>query len=113
MAFKKTFLRGFEQQPALTDSPKIPLLNAELELKSEKENAEIRLTDPAQYQEIVEAGGPSSTKLDKCVESGAQVVLRGSLGDLATQSFGPLCSARVCSGDMHRVAFATGGMVQS
>lgn len=30
--------------------PKILLLNIELELKSEKENAEIRLEDPAQYQ---------------------------------------------------------------
>jgi chaperonin GroEL (HSP60 family) len=37
-------------------SPKILLLNIELELKSEKENAEIRLDDPAQYQSIVDAG---------------------------------------------------------
>jgi hypothetical protein len=37
--------------------PKILLLNIELELKSEKENAEIRLDDPAKYQSIVDAGG--------------------------------------------------------
>jgi hypothetical protein len=33
-----------------TPDPKILLLNIELELKSEKENAEIRLEDPGQYQ---------------------------------------------------------------
>lgn len=38
-------------------NPKILLLNIELELKSEKENAEVRLQDPAQYQSIVDAGG--------------------------------------------------------
>jgi len=43
VAFKKTFAyAGFEQQPKSFSSPKILLLNIELELKSEKENAEIR-----------------------------------------------------------------------
>jgi hypothetical protein len=41
----------------LAQAPQILLLNIELELKSEKENAEIRLEDPSQYQEIVDAGG--------------------------------------------------------
>ncbi len=39
----------------LAPDPKILLLNIELELKSEKENAEIRLDDPAKYQSIVDA----------------------------------------------------------
>lgn len=39
----------------LPSDPKILLLNIELELKSEKENAEIRLDDPAKYQSIVDA----------------------------------------------------------
>lgn len=43
VAFKKTFsYAGFEQQPKKFENPKILLLNIELELKSEKENAEIR-----------------------------------------------------------------------
>lgn len=43
VAFKKTFsYAGFEQQPKKFSNPKILLLNIELELKSEKENAEIR-----------------------------------------------------------------------
>lgn len=43
VAFKKTFsYAGFEQQPKMLQNPKVLLLNIELELKSEKENAEIR-----------------------------------------------------------------------
>ena len=44
MAFKKTFsYAGFEMQPKSYTDPKIALLNIELELKSEKENAELRI----------------------------------------------------------------------
>jgi hypothetical protein len=43
VAFKKTFsYAGFEQQPKQFNNPKILRLNLELELKSEKENAEVR-----------------------------------------------------------------------
>jgi hypothetical protein len=44
VAFKKTFsYAGFEMQPKSYADPKVLLLNIELELKSEKENAEVRL----------------------------------------------------------------------
>lgn len=44
VAFKKTFsYAGFEMQPKRYQNAKIALLNIELELKAEKENAEIRL----------------------------------------------------------------------
>ena len=44
MAFKKTFsYAGFEMQPKKYTQPKIALLNVELELKAEKENAEVRV----------------------------------------------------------------------
>jgi T-complex protein 1 subunit eta len=121
VAFKKTFsYAGFEQQPKKFLNPKLLLLNVELELKSEKENAEIRcrylefvcfvfvdrgsikvllsyvtsfscvlyrLSDPSQYQSIVDAEwNIIYDKLDKCVQSGAKVVLsRLAIGDLATQ----------------------------
>lgn len=51
VAFKKTFsYAGFEQQQKkFTKDVKICLLNLELELKSEKENAEIRLEKPEEY----------------------------------------------------------------
>lgn len=56
VAFKKTFsYAGFEQQPKSFDNPKIILLNLELELKSEKENAEIRIENVEDYQSIVDA----------------------------------------------------------
>ena len=43
VAFKKTFsYAGFEMQPKSYKDPKVLLLNIELELKSEKENAEVR-----------------------------------------------------------------------
>lgn len=44
VAFKKTFsYAGFEMQPKRYVNPKIALLNIELELKAEKENAEVRV----------------------------------------------------------------------
>ncbi len=51
VAFKKTFsYAGFEQQPKKFENPKILVLNVELELKNEKENAEVRIDDPEKYQ---------------------------------------------------------------
>ena len=44
VAFKKTFsYAGFEMQPKRYVAPQIALLNVELELKAEKENAELRI----------------------------------------------------------------------
>ena len=73
VAFKKTFsYAGFEMQPkCYDDNPKILLLNIELELKSEKDNAEVRLDDPTKYQAIVDAEwNIIYDKLDKCAASG-------------------------------------------
>ena len=56
VAFKKTFsYAGFEQQPKYFENPNLCILNLELELKSEKENAEIRIENPEEYNQIVEA----------------------------------------------------------
>ena len=90
----------------------------ELELKSEKENAEVRITDPDQYQSIVDAEWQIIyEKLDKCLESGAKVILsRLPIGDLATQYFadrGVFCAGRVPTDDLDRVAKATGAAVQT
>lgn len=119
VAFKKTFsYAGFEQQPKHLKSPKILLLNVELELKSEKENAEVRITDPDQYQSIVDAEWSIIyDKLDKCIQSGAKVILsRLPIGDLGTQYFadrGIFCAGRVGTDDLDRVAKATGAAVQT
>ena len=81
VAFKKTFsYAGFEQQPKKFKNPKICLLNVELELKSEKENAEIRLDDPEQYQSIVDAEWTIIyEKLDKITATGAPLFSLGLL----------------------------------
>jgi T-complex protein 1 subunit eta len=119
VAFKKTFAyAGFEQQPKSFKTPKLVLLNVELELKSERQNAEIRLKDPSQYQSIVDAEWTIIyQKLDNIVKSGAKIVLsRLPIGDLATQYFADrdiFCAGRVPSEDLERVALATGGVVQT
>ncbi|EIE21118.1 T-complex protein, eta subunit [Coccomyxa subellipsoidea C-169] len=119
VAFKKTFsYAGFEMQPKAYTDPKVLLLNIELELKSEKENAEIRLSDPSQYQSIVDAEwNIIYDKLQKCADSGAKVVLsRLAIGDLGTQFFADrdiFCAGRVAEEDLKRVASATGASVQT
>lgn len=118
-AFKKTFsYAGFEQQPKSFKNPKVLLLNVELELKSERQNAEIRLTDPTMYQSIVDAEWKIIyDKLDLISDSGAKVVLsKLPIGDLATQYFADrdiFCAGRVEVGDIDRVAKATGATMQT
>merc|ERR1719434_28613 len=119
VAFKKTFsYAGFEQQPKKFTNPKILLLNLELELKAEKDNAEIRISDPDQYQSIVDAEWAIIyEKLDTIAKCGANVVLsRLAIGDLATQYFADrniFCAGRVENEDLERTRRATGGEVQT
>lgn len=119
VAFKKTFsYAGFEQQPKSFKNPKILSLNVELELKAEKSNAEIKITDPDQYQSIVEAEWKIIyEKLDKIVKTGASIVLsKLAIGDLATQYFADrdiFCAGRVPEDDLKRVEKATGAKMQT
>jgi len=119
VAFKKTFsYAGFEQQPKRFENPKILLLNLELELKAEKDNAEVRISDPAQYQSIVDAEWRIIyEKLELIVKSGAQVVLsRLAIGDLATQYFSDrniFSAGRVDNEDIERARRATGADIQT
>ena len=114
VAFKKTFsYAGFEQQPKSFENPKILILNVELELKSEKDNAEIRIDNPDEYQSIVDAEWKILTqKLENIHDTGAKIVLsKLPIGDIATQYFGDrglFCAGRVSDDDLRRVAKATG-----
>ena len=57
VAFKKTFsYAGFEMQPRSFTDPPILLLNIELELKAEKENAEVRRLPPCDGRHIIMCG---------------------------------------------------------
>jgi T-complex protein 1 subunit eta len=119
VAFKKTFsYAGHEQQAKTFANPKILLLNLELELKAEKDNAEVRIKSPEEYQAIVNAEWRLIyEKLETVVKSGANVVLsRLAIGDLATQYFadhGLFCAGRVEGDDLERTSKATGAEVQT
>lgn len=92
VAFKKTFsYAGFEQQPKFFKDPKIVCLNVELELKSEKDNAEVRVEHVSEYQAIVDAEWQIIfNKLEALYKTGAKVVLsKLPIGDLATQYYPP------------------------
>ncbi|EMG46359.1 CCT7 T-complex protein 1 subunit eta [Candida maltosa Xu316] len=119
VAFKKTFsYAGFEQQPKHFENPKIICLNVELELKAEKDNAEVRINEVKDYQAIVDAEWQIIfNKLEAIHNTGANIVLsKLPIGDLATQYFADrniFCAGRVSSDDMDRVIQAVGGSIQS
>ena len=114
VAFKKSFsYAGFEQQPKKFKDAKIIILNVELELKSEKENSELRISNPEDFQSFVDAEWKIiNKKLENIVNAGANVVLsKLPIGDLATQYFADknvFCAGRVAAEDIERVAKATG-----
>ncbi|KAJ3157124.1 T-complex protein 1 subunit eta [Geranomyces variabilis] len=119
VAFKKTFsYAGFEQQPKAFTNPPILSLNVELELKAEKDNAEVRIEDVKEYQAIVDAEWSIIyDKLEKIVQTGAKVVLsKLPIGDLATQYFADrdiFCAGRVANEDLIRTVKAVGGTIQT
>lgn len=109
VAFRKTFsYAGFEQQPKLFLRPLVLCLNLELELKAERDNAEVRLERVNDYQAIVDAEWQLiQNRLEAIAATGAQVVLsKLPIGDLATQFFADrdiFCAGRVPSDDMARI----------
>jgi len=119
VAFKKTFsYAGFEMQKKTYKNPKIAMLNIELELKAEKENAEVRLDNVDEYQKVVDAEwNILYDKLDRICKSGATVVLsKLPIGDVATQYFADrdmFCAGRVPDEDLQRTMKACGGSIQS
>ncbi|XP_065649684.1 T-complex protein 1 subunit eta isoform X2 [Hydra vulgaris] len=119
VAFKKTFsYAGFEMQPKKYKLPKIAMLNVELELRAEKENAEVRVDNVEEYQKIVDAEwNILYEKLENIVKSGAKVVLsKLPIGDVATQYFADrdiFCAGRVVEDDLVRTMKACGGSIQT
>lgn len=119
VAFKKTFsYAGFEMQPKRYEKPKIALLNIELELKAERDNAEIRVNNVEEYQRIVDTEwNILYEKLELIHKSGAKVVLsKLPIGDVATQYFADrdmFCAGRVVDEDMKRTIKACGGALMT
>lgn len=59
VAFKKTFsYAGFEQQPKKIVNPKVLCLNVELELKAERDNAEVRVEQVSVRPLSLSSAGP-------------------------------------------------------
>lgn len=119
VAFKKTFsYAGFEMQTKQYENPKIAMLNIELELKAEKDNAEVRVDNVEEYQKVVDAEWDILyDKLAKIHASGAKVVLsKLPIGDVATQYFADrdmFCAGRVPDEDLVRTMKACGGSIQT
>lgn len=119
VAFRKTFsYAGFEQQPKKFIDPAVLCLNVELELKAERDNAEVRLEKVADYQAVVDAEWQLiHDRLEAIAATGAKVVLsKLPIGDLATQFFADrdiFCAGRVPAEDMNRILKATGAPLHS
>ncbi|OQV12945.1 T-complex protein 1 subunit eta [Hypsibius exemplaris] len=119
VAFKKAFsYAGFQMQPKHFKNPLISILNIELELKSEKENAEIRVENVEEYQKIVDAEWQILyDKLQSIHDSGAKVVLsKLPIGDVATQWFADrdmFCAGRIPIDDLKRIQKSCGGSMQT
>ncbi|KAI1719144.1 TCP-1/cpn60 chaperonin family domain-containing protein [Ditylenchus destructor] len=117
VAFKKAFsYAGFEMQPKHYNNPLIAILNIELELKAERDNAEMRISSVADYQKIVNAEWTILyDKLQKIHDSGAKVVLsKLPIGDVATQWFADrdmFCAGRIPEEDLQRTIASCGGSV--
>ncbi|EZG50493.1 putative chaperonin containing T-complex 1 eta subunit, tcph protein [Gregarina niphandrodes] len=115
VAFAKCFsYAGFENAPKSFTNPKILLLDLELELKAEKENAEIRVDNASEYQKMIDTEWQMLLdRLQAMVDAGANIVLsRQAIGDIATQYFADrsvFCAGRVEEGDMKRLVKVTGG----
>jgi hypothetical protein len=86
---------GFKQMTKRFDKSKILLTNDELELKNKKENAKVRIEDPADYQSMADAQWQVIyDKLDLCVDCGVE--RRNGCGGPCWQ--GQRCITSVCYG---------------
>lgn len=117
IAFEKTFTyAGYEQQPRRIERPRICCLNIELEWKSERDNAEMRIRGIDEYKRVVNAEWQLiDEKIADIVASGATVVLSAlPIGDYATQCFaarGIFSAGRVPH--LERIITAFGGRITS
>ena len=82
MAFKKTFsYAGFEMQPRSFTDPLILLLNIELELKAEKDNAEVQVPYIVGYRAVGPGSGPRAPSETFCIPLSQRVGIRMGIAE--------------------------------
>jgi T-complex protein 1 subunit eta len=117
IGIKKPFsYAGSEKQFKKYYSPNVLAVNIELEIKSEKNNAESRIKNVNNFQAIIDAEWSIIyEKLDKIAKSKTNVIFsKLPIGDLATQYFaerGILCGGRVSNDDMTRISRGTSARI--
>ena len=115
--FKKPFAyAGCEQEAKRLEKPRILLLNQEIELKHQKEFAQLAIQSPLQYKQFVDTEwNLVYRKLDQIYNAKCNLVLDvQGIGDLATQHFvqrGISHQARVPISIMEQLASATGTQI--
>ena len=114
---KKPFsYAGYEKQHKKIYYPTILLLDNELEIKTEKNHADIKINKISDFRFIIDSEWSIMyEKLDKISKLGANVVFsKKSIGDLATQYFserGIVCGGRVINDDLSRISKGTGARI--
>jgi|Transcript_265 T-complex protein 1 subunit eta len=116
---KKPFsYAGYEKQKKKVYYPIILLLDIELEIKTEKDQSETKITKIGDFKVMIDVEWSIMyEKLDKISQSGAKVVFsKKSIGDLATQYFSEreiICGGRIFTDDLSRISKGTGAQIIS
>ena len=119
ICFKKPFsYAGFEKQIKKYYYPHLLLLNIELEIKGEENEAEARLGKISDFKKIVDAEWSIIyEKLDRITEIKTKAVFSiQAIGDLATQYFaerGVFCGGRLSNDEIVRISRGTGAQLIS
>jgi T-complex protein 1 subunit eta len=119
ICIKKPFsYAGFEKQIKKYYYPELLVLNIELEIKAEENDAEAKINSISKYKKIIDAEWSIIyEKLDRITETGIKAVFSSQpIGDLATQYFaerGILCGGRISNDEIIKISKGTGARVVS
>jgi T-complex protein 1 subunit eta len=119
IVFKQTFsYAGYEQQSKCIESPKILLLNHEIELKHQKEYAHLMINNVSEYENFVNTEWDLVyRKMDQIYKTECNLILdTQGIGDLATQHFtrmGITNISRIDSATMREISESIGAPVHA
>ena len=119
ICIKKPFsYAGFEKQTKKYYYPLLLLLNIELEIKAEENDAETRLNSMVKFKKVIDAEWSIIyEKLDRISETKIKAVFSTqTIGDLATQYFaerGIICGGRLSTDEIMKISKGTGARLIS